>query len=217
MSLLEKPGISIREGRLGDLETLYAITLATGDSGSDASRFYADKKMMGHIYSAPYLLMAGGFCFVAEDQYGVCGYVVGTLDTLSFAGELEEHWWPDLRRRYAEPDRERRDRWTADERRAFMFHHPELPPDPVLKHFPAHLHMNLLTRARGHGLGQQLLEKALCHLSEQGGLHVHVGAGKTNRGGLAFWKACGFASLSCALALPDGGRTEWLGRPVSVC
>lgn len=34
-----------------DLGEVYAISLATGDSGQDASHLYRDIRLIGHIYS----------------------------------------------------------------------------------------------------------------------------------------------------------------------
>ena len=202
----------IRSGKTDDLAALYAIALATGDNGQDAGALYDDPHMVGHIYSAPYLMVDGGFCFVAEDDQGVCGYVVGTADTEAFARALEKDWWPQLRTRYPEPDAENRAHWSPDERRAYMFHYPEMPPTAVVEAYPAHLHMNLLARARGHGLGRGLLGAALRHLADLGAGHVHVGAGWTEAGGAAFWQACGFEVLN-----DDGadGRVVYLGRAVA--
>lgn len=204
--------MNIRRGKTEDLDALYAIALATGDSGRDAGGLYHDPHMIGHIYAAPYLMVDGGFCFVAEDEAGVCGYVVGTADTLAFARALEAQWWPALRERYPEPEAENRAQWSPDERRAHMFHHPEIPPPAVVEAYPAHLHMNLLERARGHGLGRRLLGAALRHLAALGAGHVHVGAGWTEAGGAAFWQACGFEVLNDD---GEGGRVVYLGRAVA--
>lgn len=199
----------IRKGEAGDIDALYAIALATGDNGRDAAALYDDPHMIGHIYAAPYLMVDGGFCFVAEDEAGVCGYVVGAADTEAFARMLEKAWWPSLRKRYLEPDAADRAQWSPDEWRAYLFHHPEMPPPAVVAAYPAHLHMNLLARARGHGLGRRLLGAALRHLADLGVSHVHVGAGWTEAGGAAFWQACGFAVLD------EAGRTVYLGRAVA--
>ncbi|WP_180898373.1 GNAT family N-acetyltransferase [Martelella soudanensis] len=202
--------MNIRRGRNEDLDALYAIALATADNGRDASALYDDRHMVGHIYSAPYLVVDGGFCFVAEDDEGVCGYVVGTADTEAFARALEAQWWPALRQRHHEPDTAKRAEWSRDELRAYLFHHPEIPPRAVVERYPAHLHMNLLERARGHGLGRRLLGAALRELTDLGAAHVHVGAGWSDAGGAAFWQACGFEVLS------DGdSRVVYLGRAVA--
>ncbi len=56
----------IRQAKPGDLESLYRVSLETGHLGEDASHLYADPRMMGHIYSAPYLKLEPDLAFVIE-------------------------------------------------------------------------------------------------------------------------------------------------------
>jgi hypothetical protein len=41
--------IELRRFQSGDLNALYAISLATGHEGSDASHLYHDAELMGHF------------------------------------------------------------------------------------------------------------------------------------------------------------------------
>ncbi|HLY78832.1 MAG TPA: hypothetical protein VKQ70_05630, partial [Caulobacteraceae bacterium] len=79
---MSKP--AIRDAQPGDLDAVYRIALATGDSGQDAAALYADPKLVGHLYAAPYAVLAPQFALVVEDELGVGGYIVGALDTLAF-------------------------------------------------------------------------------------------------------------------------------------
>ncbi|HEY2481999.1 MAG TPA: hypothetical protein VGI30_07370, partial [Caulobacteraceae bacterium] len=74
----------IRPCQPGDLEAVYRICLATGDNGGDATHLYADAKLIGHIYAAPYVLFSPECGLVVEDGAGVGGYVLGALDTGDF-------------------------------------------------------------------------------------------------------------------------------------
>jgi hypothetical protein len=65
--------LTIRPFHADDLDDLYKISLATGLAGDDASHLYADPRLMGHIYSAPYALLEPQLAFVVEDQEGVAG------------------------------------------------------------------------------------------------------------------------------------------------
>ena len=47
--------LTFRSARSEDEDALYAISLATGDAGQDATPLYNDGRMVGHIYSVPYL------------------------------------------------------------------------------------------------------------------------------------------------------------------
>lgn len=74
----------IRPASPADLDACYEISLATAFEGGDASHLYADRRLMGHIYVAPYLLLAPTLAFVVEDRCGVAGFAVGTADTVAW-------------------------------------------------------------------------------------------------------------------------------------
>jgi GNAT superfamily N-acetyltransferase len=205
--------IKLRAAELDDLDRFYAISLATGHLGADASHLYDDPKMMGHIYAAPYLKFVPDLCFVAVDDLGVAGYVVGAGDTRVFERILEDRWWPALRAVYAEPNQDLSADWSADQRRSFMFHHPEQAPLELAKSHPAHLHMNLLPRIQGQGVGPKLLKLWFGKARELGATAVHVGANTQNVGAIRFWKNQGFKSLDGLFDLPPS-RTIWLGRGI---
>src|SRR6516225_6131038 len=107
-----------------DLDDLYRICLATGENGGDATHLYADPKVIGHIYAAPYALFSPDLSFVVEDGVGVGGYILGALDTRAFEALLEENWWPSLRPIYPDPSGVAPASWTADQTRSWQIHHP---------------------------------------------------------------------------------------------
>lgn len=195
--------MNIRPFGPADLEACYAISLATGFEGGDASHLYRDPKLMGHIYVAPYALLEPALALVVEDSEGVAGFAVGTADTPAWEARLERDWWPALRERYADPADVPPDERTPDQRRAFMIHHPVKTPAIVTDRFPAHLHMNLLPRVQRRGVGSTLLAT---WLERVGAGDLHVGVNRANIGGVRFWAARGFEDL------PVPGRTLWMGR-----
>ena len=188
----------LRQFEPADLEACYAISLATGFEGGDASHLYRDPKLMGHIYVGPYVHLAADLAFVVEDGDGVAGFAVGTTDTVAWEDRLERDWWPSLRTQYADSAKQQ----TADDRRAYMIHHPSKTPAAVSEKFPAHLHMNLLPRVQRRGVGSELLG---LWLQKSGAWRVHVGVNRANTDGARFWAARGFKEL------PEQGRTLWMG------
>ncbi len=205
--------ITFRAAEQDDLDRFYAISLATGHLGADASHLYDDPKMMGHIYSAPYLKLAPDLCFVAVDDLGVAGFIVGAIDTLSFERLLEDRWWPALRAAYEEPRQDAPANWNADQRRSFMIHHPERTPLELAKSHPAHLHMNLLPRIQRQGVGPKLLKRWLGKARDLGVGAVRVGANSENAGAIRFWKNQGFKTLDRPNE-PPPSRHIWLGRRI---
>ena len=73
--------VNVRPLQPSDIDTLYAISLATGSAGADATHLYEDGLLLGHIYSAPYACLEPGLALIVEDDDGVAGFAVGATDT----------------------------------------------------------------------------------------------------------------------------------------
>jgi GNAT superfamily N-acetyltransferase len=183
--------VELRPYRADDLEALYEICLRTGDAGQDASPLHNDRKAVGHIYAAPYGVLEPGNVFVAEDDEGVAGYVVGTYDTRAFNERLEREWWPALRAHYAQAT----GLTPADRERVAYMHRPGDNPADIVAQYPAHIHMNLLPRLRGQRVGTGLLQMWIEQARDAGVSGIHLGASPSNAGGIAFWTRSGFTPL----------------------
>ena len=202
--------VNVRQLRPCDIDALYAISLATGLAGGDASSLYSDPKLMGHIYSAPYAMLQPDLCLVAEDEAGVAGFVVGTADTSAWESRLEREWWPRLRQQYPAPDPARMAEWSHDQRRVFMMHQPTPAPAAVVGSYPCHLHINLLPRLQGHQTGSRMFAAWLSLASSRGIGPMHVGVNRANTRAVSFWSRLGFIELDIPEA--RAGGTIWMGR-----
>ncbi len=182
----------IRAYRAGDLEDLYRICLATGDSGADASDRYEDPKIVGDVFAAPYGVLSPESALVVEDEDGVAGYIVGAPDTVAFEARLEAEWWPRLRAIHPDPVKVPWAERSWDQRLARHIHKPPRTPAEVVTPFPAHLHIDLLPRMQGRGFGRRLIDRWLGLIRAHG---VHLGVGEANRRAVRFYTAYGFQRL----------------------
>ncbi len=187
----------IRPYRDSDLDDLYRICLQTGDSGEDATSMFDDPRILGHVFAAPYGLFEPSLAFVAEDEAGVGGYIVGALDSRAFEERLETGWWPALRERYpAPPAWLPPDRWTPDQRAARFIHVPLTVPDQLAHDYPSHLHINLVPRLQSRGLGRRLMNALVRALGEQGSVGLHFFVQPANRRAAGFYRHLGFTVIS---------------------
>ncbi|MCX4553687.1 GNAT family N-acetyltransferase [Streptomyces sp. NBC_01387] len=185
--------IEIRPYQPFDLPGMYRVCLQTGDSGRDATALYSDPDLLGHVFAGPYPVADPGLTFIAADEHGVLGYVVATADSAAHEKWLEEEWYPPLRLRYPQSMAHDPGDGTRDWQRVAQVHQPgPSAGDALYDRFPAHLHIDILPRGQGAGLGRRLITVLLEALRERGvrGLQLSVGGG--NPGARAFYLAIGF-------------------------
>ena len=192
----------VRAFEPADLDACYAISLATGLAGGNASHLYRDPRMMGHISVAAGALLEPDLTLVVR---------------------ADRH--RRLRRRHARHHRVRTGArtglvavaaravcrslqhpsasWTA--RPAPGVHDPSSGTNPASGRggISGHLHMNLLPPAAS----RRRIEAAGEWLARAGSPAVHVGVNRANKRAALFWASRGFTEL----AVP-GGRTLWMGR-----
>lgn len=195
----------VRPYEASDLEDLYSICLATGDSGADASALYADPRLIGALYAAPYGIFSPHTCFTAEDDQGVGGYILGALDTPAFEDLLEQRWWPSLRARHADPRAKPRESWLADDTLALRIHRPYRTPERISGPFPSHLHIDLLPRLQGRGLGRRMMDAWLTKMRALGSKGAHLGVSLANVRARRFYATYGWRELE------GGPDAVWLG------
>ena len=93
----------IRPYNTSDHDTVYEICLKTGNSGKGAEHLHDDPMILGHIYAGPYITLEPESAFVLEDEMGVCGYIIGALNTNSFYNKVKSDWLPKLQKNKQTP------------------------------------------------------------------------------------------------------------------
>ena len=180
----------IRRATLQDLPGVYRVCLRTGDAGADATAIYRDPDLLGHVFVGPYVVGAPELALVAADEEGVAGYCLAASDTTAFAAWAEREWWPPLRAVHP-----RRTDGTPDAAVIELFHDPPTAPPDVVEAYPAHLHIDLLERVRGEGLGRRLIERQLDQLRAAGAQACHLAVAPTNDNAIEFYRHLGWSML----------------------
>jgi GNAT superfamily N-acetyltransferase len=192
-------GEIVRKFKEEDRPGLYHICLATGDSGANAVHLYNQKDMLGEIYVGPYLTFQPDLSFTLIHE-GVVGYALAALDTASFEETLSKKWWPSILDKYNGLSPEN---FNEREKNLFSYiQNPPLRPKEVINEYPSHLHIDLLEKAQGRGIGKAMMLLVLETLREQGSKGVHLGMGAQNSRAFTFYTKLGFNLL-------DKNDDEW--------
>lgn len=187
-------GFRIRQATRADHVALKDITLKTGDSGQDGTHLQDDPDILGLVHTVPYQVYAPDFAFVLEDATGVCGYVLGTPDTLAFDDWMEAVWYPPLRARLTNPGPDPAE-WRQSDLVRWRVFAPRQMPLVDVSRYPAQGHIDLLPRARGRGLGRAMMER-LIEAMEQAKLPgVFLEVSHQNSVAQAFYRHIGFRDL----------------------
>ncbi|HYE29834.1 MAG TPA: GNAT family N-acetyltransferase [Methylomirabilota bacterium] len=171
------------------------MCLKTGDFGSDGEPFYReDPDALGRIFVGPYLLFEPELSFVLEDEQGVCGYALGALDSRAFYDRYEREWRPQLCAEFPMPPGDESS-WSRVQQVHSWYHHPDYYCPEPREVYPSHLHIDLLPRAQGRGLGGRMIATLLDELRKRKSPGVHLGVSKLNVRAQRFYQKLGFRTL----------------------
>lgn len=187
-------GYRLRHALATDHAALNLVCLKTGNSGKDATDREDDPDLLGLIYAVPYQVYAPDFAFVVEGPNGVCGYVLGALDSEAFYRQVIGEWFPPIAARLADPGPDE-SRWRGSDWARRMIHHPDFAFPPVLAPYPAHGHIDLLDEARGRGIGRAAMEHLMATLRAAGAPGLHLAVSPVNRNAQRFYEKLGFAHI----------------------
>jgi ribosomal protein S18 acetylase RimI-like enzyme len=182
---------------LRDEAGVYEVCLKTGEAGNDATHLHDDPRALGHIYVGPYMKLEPDLAFVLEDHIGVCGYVLGALDSAKFYQAYLNEWLPPIRAQHPEPTGNPTS-WTATQKIYYEYHHPDIFYPKSISEFPSHMHIDLLPRAQGQGWGAKMVQTLLDELKRKSSPGVHLAMNAANHRAYAFYRKLGFDELTRA-------------------
>ncbi|MEO2035199.1 MAG: GNAT family N-acetyltransferase [Planctomycetaceae bacterium] len=186
---------AIRDYRPGDEQAANYVCLKTGDRGKDGEPFYKeDPDALGRVYVAPYLKFSPELALILEDNEGVCGYALATLNSRDFFDRYEKEWRPPLCEQFPDPSGDP-STWNRVQQVHHLYHEPDyFCPEPY-EEYPSHLHIDFLQRVRGQGMGRKMIDELIARLRSMDSPGVHLGMSNVNDAAYGFYVALGFKEL----------------------
>jgi ribosomal protein S18 acetylase RimI-like enzyme len=187
---------TVRLAQPGDQAAAYYVCLKTGDHGRDGEPFYrGDPDALGRIFVGPYLAYEPQLSLVVEDVGGVCGYALAALDSRAFYARYDHEWRRKLCEQFPLPTGYPAT-WTRAQAVHSWYHQPDyFCPEPY-EEYSSHMHIDLLERARGQGVGRRMMEKLMDELHKRGSPGAHLAVSVLNTPALGFYRRLGFHKLA---------------------
>lgn len=193
----------IRALTAADQRAVGRIAYQTGFFGDSAERYFPCQPLFERLWVGPYFSGPGlGFVAVLDGQ--TVGYIVGMSSEAAYTRALGQQiagLWRGLPCPGA----------AWQESVAFLLRMKRYGgPHVDTRQYPAHLHINLLPQARGHGLGAALLQAYLHEIRRRGVRGVYLSTTAENRAALRLYRSFGFEVLA---SQTTNLWTPWLGYP----
>ena len=90
------------------------IYWAKGHPSSPPPVIELNQLLLSCRYVGPYIHLCPDFAFVVEDEEGVCGYILGALDSRLFYEQYTKEWLPKLLSEHKLPKKNKED-FTAED------------------------------------------------------------------------------------------------------
>ena len=129
---------------------------------------------------------------ILEDDQGPCGYIMGVLDSQTYYQWMHSEWLPKIRVDYKKPTGDP-DTWDETEKITNLLFHPV--SQRLLPDYPAHLHIDLLSRAQGKGQGKLMMDRFTDYLRYNKILGLHLELSSNNKRAFNFYSKYGMDEL----------------------
>ena len=187
--------ITIRPYQEDDRSFLYSVCLKSQQEDTDDNfSFQNFPDIIGDIRVIPYLEFSPDLCFVAEDNWGVCGYIMATCDSSEFYKFLMDTWLPKICKKYPCP--EDGPNLTPEEEFCLSLYQTKIDmTSRIFTEFPSHFQVELITQDRCRSLLTRMVLCILSVLKAKGSKGIHVEVEEENKDLCQFYLNIGFKKL----------------------
>ncbi|XP_077585671.1 protein O-GlcNAcase isoform X1 [Stigmatopora nigra] len=142
-------------------------------------------KMVGGLLS-----LSPDYGFVLEDDEGICGYALGTVDVKPFIKKCEMSWIPFMQEKYHKPDGQKD--LTEAEKMILSFHEEEEGlPESFLSNFPSLIRVDIHAKVTDPSVAKSMMGCLLSSLKANGSQGAFCKVRQTDKRMLDFYSKLG--------------------------
>uniref|UniRef100_A0A665UY04 GH84 domain-containing protein n=1 Tax=Echeneis naucrates TaxID=173247 RepID=A0A665UY04_ECHNA len=126
-----------------------------------------DPDLIGDRLVGGLLTLSSDYGFVLEDDEGICGYALGTVDVKPFIKKCKLSWIPFMQEKYHKPDCQKD--LTEAEKMMLSFHEEEEGlPDSFLSNFPSLIKVDIHAKVTDPSVAKSMMGCLLSSLKANG-------------------------------------------------
>uniref|UniRef100_A0A8C5GSD5 Protein O-GlcNAcase n=1 Tax=Gouania willdenowi TaxID=441366 RepID=A0A8C5GSD5_GOUWI len=149
-----------------------------------------DPDLIGDRLVGGLLSLSSDYGFVLEDDEGICGYAVGTVDVKPFIKKCELSWIPFMQEKYNKPDCDKD--LTEAEKMMLSFHEEEEGlPDSFLSNFPSLIKVDIHAKVTDPSVAKSMMGCLLSSLKANGSHGAFCKVRQTDKRMLDFYGKLG--------------------------
>uniref|UniRef100_A0A3P9HE91 O-GlcNAcase n=1 Tax=Oryzias latipes TaxID=8090 RepID=A0A3P9HE91_ORYLA len=149
-----------------------------------------DPDLIGDRLVGGLLTLSSDYGFVLEDEDGICGYAVGTVDVKPFIKKCKLSWLPFMQEKYNKPDCEKD--LTEAEKMMLSFHEEEDGlPDSFLSNFPSLIKVDIHAKVTDPSVAKSMMGCLLSSLKANGSRGAFCKVRQTDKRMLDFYSKLG--------------------------
>ncbi|XP_071986578.1 protein O-GlcNAcase [Engystomops pustulosus] len=150
-----------------DEASVYKICREMYDDAMDDLPFESQPDLIGDRLVGGLLSHSLDYCFVLEDEDGICGYAVGTVDVTPYLTKCKHSWIPFMQEKYTKPKEDKE--LSAAEKMMLSFHEEqEILPDTFLANFPSLIKVDIHKKVTDPSVAKGMMACLLSSLKANG-------------------------------------------------
>ncbi|XP_045147123.1 protein O-GlcNAcase isoform X2 [Echinops telfairi] len=149
-----------------DEASVYKICREMYDDGVGLP-FQSQPDLIGDKLVGGLLSLSLDYCFVLEDEDGICGYALGTVDVTPFIKKCKISWIPFMQEKYTKPNGDKE--LSEAEKIMLSFHEEqEVMPETFLANFPSLIKMDIHKKVTDPSVAKSMMACLLSSLKANG-------------------------------------------------
>ncbi|XP_040923490.1 protein O-GlcNAcase isoform X1 [Betta splendens] len=149
-----------------------------------------DPDLIGDRLVGGLLTLSSDYGFVLEDDEGICGYALGTVDVKPFIKKCKLNWIPFMQEKYHKPDCEKD--LTEAEKIMLSFHEEEEGlPDSFLSNFPSLIKVDIHAKVTDPSVAKSMMGCLLSSIKANGSHGAFCKVRQTDKRMLDFYGKLG--------------------------